>query len=105
MLRSCAGRLGPLLDSDEAAAIAGKEHTRCDSPSRSRRASGRSCGVLAQLGHFIESELSAVEHQHAPLAGRALRLYTHFLQEGANLVKLVLAEIRHRNPLPEIMEG
>jgi hypothetical protein len=47
----------------------------------------------------LESELPPVEDQHPPLAGRALRLYTHFLQAVANLVELILAEIGHRNSL------
>jgi hypothetical protein len=84
------------VHSDEAAASAGKEHARCDSPRRSRRATGRSRGVLA---HFLESELSAVEHQHAAFADKTLRLYTDLLQLGANLVKLVLAEVSQGNSL------
>ena len=67
---------------------------------------GRYRGVLAQLRHFLESELSAVEHQRAVLAGRALGLYTNSLQQGANLVKLVLAEISHQKlPCLRVMEG
>jgi hypothetical protein len=87
------------VHSDEAAAIAGKEYTRCDPSRRSRRTTGRDRGVLTQLRHFLEPELPAVEYQHALFAGRARRLYTNFLKRSANLVKLVLAEIGHRNSL------
>jgi len=83
------------VHSDEAAAIAGKEHARCDSPCRSSRATGCCRRVLAQLHYLLEPELSAVEHQHPALASRALRLHTNSLQQGSNLVKLVLAEIGH----------
>ena len=80
------------MHSDKTAATAGEERARCDPSGRSRRATGRARWVLALLGYLRESELSAVEDQHALFAGRALWLHTHFLQQSANLVKLILAE-------------
>lgn len=55
--------------------------------------------VFAHLRYFWESELPAVEHQHALFAGRTLRLYAKFVQQGANLVQLVFAEIGHGTSL------
>jgi hypothetical protein len=82
------------VHSDEAAAIAGKEHARCDSPYRSS-GTGRCRRVLAQLDYLLKPELSAVEHQHPALASRALWLHTNSLQQGSNLIKLIPAEISH----------